>query len=670
MTSSIRFVYSGWNAQEAQRDMRAGRVRSLGRGIYLTTDAARRDILANGLDVAAYRYPGSRLMGESARLVTQGQSPIVFADGHHVIFLESDSVDCRRERPLLEDGHTGVRIEAILRPKASQNPQVSRSNQRLVLNPMPGIGLYIDLPDPLQILLDAAHYPECAPSAEECLHLWEKLSPSKRKHLEQQEGFSESLLQWKRIMENPDAIPIALPPRNRVRVYLQDIPWGMMDQNDIGWTWEQPAQVPHCPLPEGHVQGLLQSLMPENPDQMLGLGIKEQQDERAFLKEPRRLMNFLFVPDPYTEKVTPIFNGIPQGGDLNTHTQRGIFQGSIADPFFDYSQSVTRINSSSRFPRISGMQPKMPAYLDKEGRLQFATEDIPFTLLVKPDPGSVLPKLRGMAMLEWASQQVTRYVGIRTPECALLIAPDGQQAALISERFDVPHFGEYDRVHLTCDGTALLGIPASRKYEANPRLLWQAIAQSIPDEDQQRQAALDYFDRLALAWAMCDGDAHAKNLSVLYTSQYDNEGRLGLWHGAMSPAYDTICTRALPGFEHDQQALRIEGHEENLSPKIWDQFGKSMHIPNGGQRAAHISALVADAYARMANDPWLTNQIDGDYQKEVALLLEKSAMFTYERNRYMGGDLREAMEWREKRNSERAKPMDPNTDQRLASASL
>lgn len=614
---SLQFVNEGWSAQAAQFAVRAGKLRSVSRGIFAPADAPRSAVLGQALQIVAYRYPGARIMGVSALRALASKSPCV--DGCvYVETAEQSSVNARRTRALVEG------VDVVLRPRpSSADSPFSGLESVHSLELMPGYFERVRLPCKAQILWDAAMHPDCAPSAAECVQVFDELPQAHKDALMVHDHIARALEKWKTLRIEAE---IAAPQKNVIDVYLQDRPIGRMAYSGIDWVWA-PHDTFDLPAPvQGQIRAFVRSLLPEANDDLIQ---RFGADEQVYLREARRLTSLTFAP--LGRVVSPVRSVIPEHGELANWSSNGRFIGRSPDNLFDQQVVVSKLQRALS-PKISGVQPKLAAYLAPDGKLCASGASDPFTVIVKTDPRAVLEFLRGVPVLEWACQEAAELAGFDVPRHALMTSPAGDACALLSERFDVPTAAEASRMYLSVDATAIMGVDPADKYRVSVRSMWKAMQEFVRGEPRH-ELAKQFFDRLAMAWAMGDGDVHAKNISVLLSRSVQGDS-LGPWSARLAPAYDTVCTRALPGYAQDKQALKIEGKDDGLSPKIWAKFGEFLGVERGDERAAQIAARIAGAmqFVRARG----VDGIQGDFANYCSGLLDNACEQSAQVARYMG----------------------------------
>lgn len=611
----IHFVHPGFSKESALYYTRVGRMRPVGRGIYQDVDPDHPngpypDLHPHALAILAYRYPGVQLIGESARRVRVGLSPAL-PDGR--VFAYYDRVQSRRMR-LLAEGLTG-----IFHPFPSDQEPVTAHMMEI----MTDFHVPIRVPNTVQILRDAIRIPEAAPSPHDTVALLQSLSPPEYSLLEAMEPLLSSVVAGWKLRATGPAPETPLAAVEAFPLQLQDRIVGHIVYDGLIWRLQESRTgLPAGLIPEHAARPFLESLLPEHED------LPNRDAVRAFFSEPRRAMSFTMGDIP------PVFHTIPKGGDLARHTRDGLFTGTLADNLFQMGDLVDKLRADSLMPRISGMQPKAPGFLDAKGYLRVTDGYSPFTLLIKPDPQDIVPKLAGVPVLEWAGQQACKAAGVETPDHALVVAPDGLSSALLSERFDIPKNGRKDRYAYALDGMACIGLPADQKYQVTLRQLWAACLKMgvDPKRDAER-----FFDRTVAAWAMGDMDFHGKNLSILRECTQQKDGEFpARWQTRIAPGYDTVPVEGLPNLAHTSLSLAVEGQRTKLTMKTWKKWGDFLGLTDTEDRVRRIVGGIAHSLTQTAETG--VAGLKGHYAKRVQDLLERAAKASRKKATTVGAD--------------------------------
>lgn len=143
------------------------------------------------------------------------------------------------------------------------------------------------------------------------------------------------------------------------------------------------------------------------------------------------------------------------------------------------------------------------------------------------------PQMPDMALNEYYTMQVLSRLNI-VPVAKTQLSEDGQ--VLVVERFDVDETGR--ATHGLEDACSLLGLPPHEKYSPSMEQVLKATSIYLPDATRVQQLQ-------QLGWQLItnmvvrNGDCHAKNLALTYTSLTDV---------VYAPACDLVTTQAYDGF--------------------------------------------------------------------------------------------------------------------------
>jgi serine/threonine-protein kinase HipA len=222
---------------------------------------------------------------------------------------------------------------------------------------------------------------------------------------------------------------------------------------------------------------------------------------------------------------------------------------------------------------IAGLQPKLPASMISfpvRGRRRGA-------YLLKLAP----PELPRLVENEAFVMRVAASCGLTVAKTHLVHDREGRSGLLV-ERFDRIAGGRgkpLGRVYQE-DACQLLGRYPADKYHVSLREVAEAVTavSSAPVVDAARLLRLQAFSYL-----VCNGDLHAKNVSVRRSA----DGRIEL-----TPAYDLVTT--LP-YGDQTMALTMEGRDANLKRRDFLAFGARL-----GVREAAIGAMLDELGACLA----------------------------------------------------------------------
>jgi serine/threonine-protein kinase HipA len=162
---------------------------------------------------------------------------------------------------------------------------------------------------------------------------------------------------------------------------------------------------------------------------------------------------------------------------------------------------------------------------------------------------------------------LARQCDIATADFQLMTDSLGERALRL-RRFDRLATGAGHRLALE-DGAQVLDVYPAAKYEVD----FLEMAQALVAHCAARPAAgLQLFRQLVFNWLIGNGDAHAKNYSIL-------EGTGGDW--VISPAYDLLCTRF---YDDRTLALTVQGKYHALTRKLLVETAGALGV---SERAAH-----------------------------------------------------------------------------------
>jgi serine/threonine-protein kinase HipA len=120
------------------------------------------------------------------------------------------------------------------------------------------------------------------------------------------------------------------------------------------------------------------------------------------------------------------------------------------------------------------------------------------------------------------------------------------------------------------DGCQVMNLYPADKYDPNFVDLAEKLISLCPAKEI---AGYNLFKQLVFSWLIGNGDAHAKNFSIL-------ESPSGEW--MISPAYDLLCTAY---YQNDKEmALSIEGLTTKWTRELMLRTAKRLYVP---ERAAN-----------------------------------------------------------------------------------
>ncbi len=207
------------------------------------------------------------------------------------------------------------------------------------------------------------------------------------------------------------------------------------------------------------------------------------------------------------------------------------------------SLAVRPLNIGAKDFRISGAgaQDKLVACV-RSGRVLLPLHGTPSTHIIKPGierfPESVFNELYCM--------RLAAACGLRVAESDILTIKG--IAYYVTTRYDRRVSGRNcERLHQE-DFCQLLGYEPSVKYQSEGGPSLRQCFELMRDMALSAGDVIEFLKRIIFVFLVGNGDAHAKNFSVLYTNN-----RPGL-----APAYDLISTTVYPALA-PKLAMKIEG---------------------------------------------------------------------------------------------------------------
>jgi serine/threonine-protein kinase HipA len=233
---------------------------------------------------------------------------------------------------------------------------------------------------------------------------------------------------------------------------------------------------------------------------------------------------------------------------------------------------------------ISGVQPKTvvplvptaaePANIDSHATLPLKT------VIVKSE-GDDYP---GIARNEYLCMTVAREAGFEVPD--FWLSDDG--LLFVMARFDRTSNGDALGFE---DMSVLTG---NEKYRGSYEMIARAV--EVYTGADFRAQAIRLFERVALSCFLRDGDAHMKNIGILYS---DPTGPRRL-----SPIYDVVCTGIYPSLD-GRMALNLNKSKVFPVPEQLVAYGERLGLKRGEAEAVllRIDAAFDAVTSRLSSDP-------------------------------------------------------------------
>lgn len=216
---------------------------------------------------------------------------------------------------------------------------------------------------------------------------------------------------------------------------------------------------------------------------------------------------------------------------------------------------------------LAGAQDKLPVVVGPDGRIGLTRGGTPSTHILK----TPISRLADTVFNEAFCLVFGRHLGVETvhaePRRVL-----GRECLLV-KRYDRAEDGDTTRRLHQEDFCQALGIPSSRKYQAEGGpgfadlfgMVRAAVA--VPARD-----AIRLLDQIVLSFLVGNHDAHGKNFSLLYDP--------GSSRATLAPGYDVLSTIVYRGVQPMSRRMAMSIGGENRAEYV---------------RARHLDALLGEA---------------------------------------------------------------------------
>lgn len=298
--------------------------------------------------------------------------------------------------------------------------------------------------------------------------------------------------------------------------------------SDGGWQPGAPA-------------AFLDNLLPDNPNARMAVGSGRgfgQADTFDLLADVDSVGGLVFTREPE-----------PPSGDI-------VLAEATADQLADEADRIARTGNNwwgggmhCRFS-LAGAQGKF-TLTRLGGAWYWPNALLPSTHIIKPSPR----RLPDAARVEAATMRLAALCGLDTP--ARSVESMGGTMVYVVERFDRRiERGRVRRIRQE-DLLQAMGRPSRDKYEPTADDCLDLLAGVDPTGELRYR----WLERLAFAVSSADGDAHAKNHSLLY----DGTGM------RLAPVYDAVATCYWPAFDWELAMPVNPEHRfaEWTTPRDW-----------------------------------------------------------------------------------------------------
>jgi serine/threonine-protein kinase HipA len=253
---------------------------------------------------------------------------------------------------------------------------------------------------------------------------------------------------------------------------------------------------------------------------------------------------------------------------------------------------------------MSGVQTKMSLNEKKmpDGRGRLTVVGLWGYYILKPpsERFDALPENEHLTM------RLASLVGITTAEHAMLRLRSGE-LAYITKRFDRLQKGTKKKLHVEdmCQLTERL---TRDKYNGSYEQIGKAIKQftTYPVLELTR-----FYQLLVFCYLTGNSDMHLKNFSLM-----TNENGVV----TLTPAYDLLSVTLVLPSDLDETALTLNGKKRNLRKSDFNQFAKTIGLPEINQKAAHRSLRKLPEHLGVLESSFLSEE---SRQRYSALLAER-----------------------------------------------
>ena len=259
----------------------------------------------------------------------------------------------------------------------------------------------------------------------------------------------------------------------------------------------------------------------------------------------------------------------------------------------DVGDGAWAVLGSPRRLSLAGAQDKIAVIRQADGRLTLPAIGEPSTHILKPESR----RLPGLRDLEALGLRLARAIGLNAVQVELVRV--GDRRALLVERYDRTHETNKltRRLHQE-DFCQALGYPSELKYESQGGPSLARCADLIRNRMRLGPSALQKFlDWVVYSVVIGNADAHAKNLSLLYTPDGGRQ---------VAPHYDLVPILTLPESLVDREpALKIGAARriDAVTRSDWRSFAAATgYAPRFVlERVATLALAVTESIGRVSH---------------------------------------------------------------------
>lgn len=224
-----------------------------------------------------------------------------------------------------------------------------------------------------------------------------------------------------------------------------------------------------------------------------------------------------------------------------------------------------------------------------DGQLAFPAPGVPTTHILKP----AIADIGETVVNEYLCMRLAAAVGL--PVAAVEMRQAEDIPFLLVERFDrVAADGLIGRIHQE-DFCQALGVRSTQKYESDGGPSLSACFALMKRLTFPAQARIQLLQTLIFNVLIGNGDAHAKNYSILHRP----EGGM-----VLTPAYDLLSTRYYFG-QRPRMAMKMGGYYEfeKIQQRHWQRFSQAVGFtsPMVRKTLEGLEARLQEAIAKERN---------------------------------------------------------------------
>lgn len=210
----------------------------------------------------------------------------------------------------------------------------------------------------------------------------------------------------------------------------------------------------------------------------------------------------------------------------------------------------------------SGAQDKLIACII-DNKLALPLNGTPSTHIIKPN----IEGYKDTVFNELFCMKLAKACGLSTPECFIKTIKD--KNFYVVERYDrEKHNGLWTRIHQE-DFCQILNVLPENKYESDggPNLV--SCFELLDKIKVPAPSKIAFIDLVIFNYLIGNGDAHAKNFSILYKNDIPN----------LAPCYDLMCTAIMaPYYDKYRMAMKLCASKYYMSRVKRENFEKLSEI--------------------------------------------------------------------------------------------